>query len=118
MLEAGASTNGRAQMIPSQDYKTQSKLYSRHGCGFWKIIAYCESPTVTMENMLSGQRETFGINGLAADSFEPIGELPPGFVLLTADKEEFRKIKEERDFARKYKRPLDVPAKGNESRNS
>jgi len=75
-------------MIKPQDCKEQRRVYTRNKSGFWKVVAYCEEPTVTMENMLTGQRETFGISGTANVSYEEIGELPKDFTLLPSDKKE------------------------------
>jgi hypothetical protein len=68
-------------MIPASDHLEQRSVYSRNKSGFWKIVAFCEEPTVTMENMATGQRETFGISGAAADAYIEIGQLPLDFQL-------------------------------------
>lgn len=77
-------------MIPAEDYKTHRNLYTRCGQGFWKIIAYCDEPTVTMQNMLTGQRETFGISGSAANDYKEIGKLPEDFDLSPKELQQFK----------------------------
>ncbi len=59
-------------MIPSEDYLEQGLLYEKKsGGGLWRIIAYCQDPTVTMENIDTHERECFGIGGLTAQEFTP-----------------------------------------------
>lgn len=51
-------------MIDSNDYTEQTGVYLKSG-HLWRIIAYCGSPSVTMEciGTITEIRETFGING-------------------------------------------------------
>lgn len=65
-------------MIPSEDYTQQKLIYSQSRQGLWRIIGYCAEPTITMENMITGQRECFGLSGLTAATFEPIPNLVVG----------------------------------------
>lgn len=67
--------------IPPEDYREQRRLYSRKGRGIWKIIGYCETPSITMQNVVTGEKENFGIHGAMAYDFKPIGALPSNSAL-------------------------------------
>lgn len=66
------------EMIPSDDYLEQKQIYSKDGKGLWRVIAYCAQPTLTMENVITKQRETFGLGGATALTFNPIAGLKVG----------------------------------------
>lgn len=78
MLETQAEGAQNKEMIPAEDHLEQKRIYSKDGYGLWRVIAYCEEPTITMENVLTKQRENFGVNGHTARSFSPIKGLKAG----------------------------------------
>lgn len=65
-------------MIPTEDYKQQKRLYTQSGNGLWRIIGYMDSPSITMENILTKRREHFGVHSLNAGAFEPIPGIEAG----------------------------------------
>lgn len=65
-------------MIPSDDHIEQRHIYTKDGRDLWRIIAFCDQPTVTMQNIITGERECFGIGGITATKFEPIGGIRVG----------------------------------------
>lgn len=65
-------------MIPNEDHLEQKRVYAKDGKGLWRVIAYCNEPTITMQNILTNQRESFGISGLTARSFSSIPGIKVG----------------------------------------
>lgn len=51
-------------MIDPNDYTKQTGVYLKGG-RLWRIIAYCQSPSITMEQIgtIAEVRESFGIDG-------------------------------------------------------
>lgn len=62
-------------MIPSQDFHEQKRIYTYLGKGDWRIVGYCDQPSITMENILNHSRQTFGTGGATMEAFEPVAGL-------------------------------------------
>ena len=62
-------------MVPHEDYLTQKQLYTMHGRGIWRVIGYCDEPSLTLENIITHDRETFGVSGKTNEAFEMITNL-------------------------------------------
>lgn len=56
-------------MIPSKDFEDQKLVYSYQGKGFWRITEYFSGPSITMENIDTGERKRFGIGGHTEKDF-------------------------------------------------
>jgi hypothetical protein len=52
------------------------------GRSAYRVISYCESPTVIIENLETKERQSFGIGGLTADLFYPLLPCPQDEVIL------------------------------------
>lgn len=57
-------------MISSKDFTLQRGVYSYKGEGFWRVCAYCSGPSLTMENIDTGERINFGTSGQIMDEFK------------------------------------------------
>jgi len=62
---------------PIEDYYEQKVLYLYEGKA-WKLIAYCPTPSVTMECVTTKEQMNFGIGGLTARKFKLIEEKKNG----------------------------------------
>ena len=56
-------------MVDQDDYTKQEGIYAHSGGGLYRVLSYCQQPTLTMENVKTGQRIHFGIGGLINDEF-------------------------------------------------
>ncbi len=61
-------------MIPTEDHHAMGLLYKRktYPPSRWRIIAYCDEPTLIMENIDTHEQERFGVSSLTAQDFEPV----------------------------------------------
>lgn len=50
----------------------KNELFTTTGKDVWKRESYFSTPSCTLVNLETGARETFGMNGLTADSFTPL----------------------------------------------
>lgn len=66
-------------MIPNEDHLKQKRVYAKDGKGLWRVIAYCDEPTIRMKNIVTNQEESFGISGLTARRFSPIPGIKVGY---------------------------------------
>ena len=48
------------------------EFFTTDGKDIWELIAYCKSPSCTMKNLKTGDKESFGINGFTAGTFHKI----------------------------------------------
>lgn len=69
-------------MINTDDLTAQKQVYTYGGQGRWAVLGYFGCPTVTMVNLGSGERLTFGLAGHLNTEFEPI----PGETCDLADR--------------------------------
>lgn len=53
----------------SFDEKYLGQYYVDGNNILYKFLAYCESPTVTLENVETKEKISFGINGLSAQDY-------------------------------------------------
>ena len=48
------------------------ELFTTNGKDVWKREGYFSGPSCTLKNLETGEKQTFGLNGLTADSFKPL----------------------------------------------
>jgi hypothetical protein len=49
------------------------QLFTKQGKGVYALEGYFNGPSCTMINLATGGRETFGMGGITAGTYEPIG---------------------------------------------
>ena len=59
-------------MIHKDDFTKQEGVYVRDGGGLFRVLDYCESPSVTMVDVATGERVSFGIHGLINHKFQRV----------------------------------------------
>ena len=59
-------------MIHKEDMTKQEGLYVRDGGGLFRVLGYCESPSLTMVDVATGERVNFGIHGLINHEFQRV----------------------------------------------
>lgn len=47
-------------------------FYTTDGCDIWKLDGYFTMPSCLLRNIETGEKQTFGMGGLTAESFHPI----------------------------------------------
>jgi len=62
-------------MIHEDDFILQEGIYVRDGGGLFRVIGYCEMPSVTMVNVVTGKRIYFAIQSPAGREFQRVDGL-------------------------------------------
>ncbi|MCK5612308.1 hypothetical protein KAR91_61115 [Candidatus Pacearchaeota archaeon] len=56
-------------MVDHEDHFKQEKVYTKNGKGRWVVIGYCDSPSLTMKDVDSGDELNFGLAGQVNKDF-------------------------------------------------
>lgn len=59
-------------MIEQADLTEQERLYIRDRGGLWRIVGYYSGPSVVTQDIVTGERETFGLGGATEKTYQSI----------------------------------------------
>ena len=62
-------------MIHEDDFIPQEGIYVRDGGGLFRIVGYCERPSLTMVNLVTGERISFATRSPADGEFQRVDGL-------------------------------------------
>ena len=62
-------------MINEDDFILQEGIYVRDGGGLFRVIGYCERPSLTMVNLVTGERISFATRSPINGEFQRVDGL-------------------------------------------